>query len=189
MDDPKDTKLAAILSVVPTYAIPDDGSMKVRRLGGRPKKIERARDADQQHYAYEINALRESFEADDALVQALDRGEACAEIIETVKLQVACEAASIAFDKQRAAARGGDIGRLAVRRIDALGKLAALELARMKLGLEPVIDVRSPRVQQAVACCWTKSNVSRARCDDESASRFVSDVRARTSGWESVVGE
>ena len=189
MDNPND-KLAQILNLVPSYAVLSDGFMKVRRLGGRPKKIERAPDADQQTYADEINALREAFEADDALVQALGRGEPCAEVIETVKLQVAHEAASIAFEKQRAAARGGDIGQLAVRRIDALAKLAALELARMKLGLEPVIDVRSPRVQQAVAFLLDEvERVAREVLDGESASKFVSDVRGRTSGWESVVGD
>jgi hypothetical protein len=189
MDEPKD-KLAQILSLVPTYAVPSDGSTKVRRLGGRPRKIERAPDHDQEEYADRLNAIRETFEHDDPLVQALDRGESCAEIIETVKLQVAREAASISFDKQKAAARGGDIGQLAVRRIDALAKLAALELARMKLGLEPVIDVRSPRVQQAVGFLLDEvERVAREVLDDTSASKFVSDVRSRTSGWESVVGD
>lgn len=189
MEDPKD-KLAEILNLVPTYAVPSDGTTKVRRLGGRPKKIERAPDADQQQYADEINALREAFEAHDPLVQALDRGEPCAEIIEVVKLQVAHEAASIAFDKTRAAARGGDVGQLAVRRIDALQKLALLELARMKLGLEPAVDVRSPRVQMAVAFLVAEvERVAHEVLDPESATRFAADVRLRTNGWESRVGD
>lgn len=189
MDDPKD-KLAQLLSLVPAYALPDNGFTKVRRLGGRPKKIERAPDHDQEEYADRLNALREAFENDDAVVQALDRGEPCAEIIERVKLQVAREAASIAYDKQQAAARGGDVGQLAVRRIDALTKLAALELARMKLGLEPAIDVYSPRVQRSVAFLLDEvERVAREVLGDETASRFVSDVRGRTSGWEAAVGE
>jgi hypothetical protein len=189
MEDTKD-KLADILSLVPSYAIPSDGSTKVRRLGGRPRKIERAPDADQEEYAEQLNALRDAFEADDPLVQALDRGEPCAEIIEHVKLQVAREAASIAFEKQRAAARGSDLGQLAVRRIEALTKLAALELARMKLGLGPVVDVRSPRVQQAVAFLLDEvERVAREVLDDAAASKFVGQVRARTNGWESVVGD
>lgn len=189
MDDPKD-KLAKILSLVPSYAVPSDGFTKVRRLGGRPRKIERAPDADQQQYADAMNALRDAFEHDDPLVQALDRGEPCAEVIETVKLQVAREAASIAFEKQRAAARGADIGQLAVRRIDALQKLAALELARMKLGLEPAIDVRSPRVQQAVAFLVAEvERVAREVLGDETATAFIGDLRGRTLGWEAAVGD
>jgi hypothetical protein len=189
MDDPKD-KLAQLLSLVPSYAIPSDGTTKVRRLGGRPKKIERAPDADQQTYADELNSLRDAFEQDDPLVQALDRGEPCAEIIEHVKLQVAREAASIAFDKATAAARGGDIGQLAVRRIEALTKLAALELARMKLGLEPVIDVRSPRVQQTVGFLMNEvERVAHEVLDDESATRFIRDLRGRTLGWEAALGD
>jgi hypothetical protein len=170
--------------LLPTHAVPSDGTTRVRRLPGRPKQATLAPDVDEQVYADSLNALRAEWESNDALVRALQERQPVAEVFQALKLAIAEETAALGFDKKQAAAQGRDVAQLAGRRIDALLKLAHVELLRVRLGVE-VLDYQSPRVQRAVRLLLDEvGRVADETLGSESAERFMTLLRAKTADWQ-----
>ena len=75
------------------------------------------------------------------------------------------------------------------RIIDALGKLAALELARAKLGIES-FDPRSPRVQSVVQMLVeTIESVCSGVISEDTTAKAMAAWREQLVGWEDAVRE
>jgi hypothetical protein len=167
----------------PVHCLP---GMRVVRRTGRPRKVRRAPDADEQAYTNQVVKVARSFVARDPVVQSAAelRERDDPTVLDKAMEQLAREQASLAFEKELLLGAGRDIAQICSRRIDAISKLAALVVERSKLGID-TFDPRDPRVQRVVQAFFTAfADAAREVLPPETAERFVGDVLARSEGWE-----
>jgi len=86
-------------------------------------------------YAAEIAELREAAITADSLASCLADDGGIEAVIGLVRLEIAKEAASLKFDGLQATTAGRDPATYVGRRIDALGKLVAIESAARRAGV------------------------------------------------------
>lgn len=117
----------------------------VRRRPGRPRKVFPA-CLDEQSYHQAVAEQRDEHLAQAALVNG---GPDALAVMEYLVVEVAREAAALAFDARRAEERGQDAGKTSSRRVDALVRLAGLVLERHRLrstsDLVPEEQLAQPR--------------------------------------------
>jgi hypothetical protein len=107
-----------------------------KRGPGRPKKIEAApQEADLAHHAEVIEA-KSRFMSADALVASLEHREDAREVLHKILIGLAREAASLEFQRIELEKRGRDPAQVSSRRIDALKKIAEIELKLRELDQE-----------------------------------------------------
>jgi len=172
-------------------AIERDEGSEVCRLPGRPRKVAPAPVLDEVEYHRQVAVEREAFIADDHLVRtcrATAGNERTAAVLDGVRVGLATEAAGLRWDRERAEERGRELaGQLASRRIDALGKLAALELERTKLGVHRD-DPCGPKVQTVFRLFFAEVVKAARDVLPESIAEDVNEkVAAALVGWESRI--
>lgn len=175
---------ASTIALVPTHAVPSDGSAKVIRRGGRPKKVDPRPTVSEIEYGEQLGELRDAWLEDEQLVRLLlRRGRATAEVFQEVRLQLAEECAVLGFAAQQAEARGRDATRIRQRRIDGLLRLAQLEVARAKMGIE-TFDIHSPKVAMVVeSFLGAVGAVLEETIGHERSETVMGSIRRETAGW------
>jgi hypothetical protein len=182
MDD--SARFKHVLDLRPTHAVPTDPAVRVRRLGGRPRKVECRPTIDELDYVQALNAARAVWVEGDELVRAFGDGCDPENVVGLVRARIARETAALKFERLRAEERGRDVADLCCRRIDGLLKLAHVELSRVKAGID-LFDSRSTKVRLAVQLlCDQIGEVAREVLSVDMAERVVEAFDARVEGWE-----
>lgn len=128
--DPRGLSLLPLHDVATTAA---GEPAKVHRRKGRPRKIElRPSLADLDHHAA-VAVEREQFIAADELVVALGRGENTRTVLRILAKEIVREAAALEFQRREVEKRGRDGAQISSRRVDALRKVADIEIKLREL--------------------------------------------------------
>lgn len=189
MPDDQDNPEAELRAAKPLHCIASDGTVKVIRRTGRPKKVYNRPTIDERVYAEQLVAIAERFVATDALVQSATKEHARddLEVIDEAMLQLAREAASLKFEELKLLGEARDFSQASSRRTDALSQIARLVIERERLALDKTLDPRNPEVQKVVSSFLDAMR----ECADETlgpdAERFLANFRKRLEGWEDRV--
>jgi len=128
-------------------------------------------------------AERESFIENDRVVTT-SRGLDSLATLRAIKASIARETAELAYQRQQYAAAGRDIGQVASRRIDALKKIADIELEMRKIGVDQV-DVYSDKMQR-IFKFWTELllEAMEATLQDQEKDLLINKLTTVMEGWE-----
>jgi hypothetical protein len=143
-----------VVNMLPVHAAPTVGGtakgghvLKMDRQRGRPRKVERMPTTSDLEYHATMAEQKAKFVDSDSVVQAtVKRAEPMA-MLSVIKTEVAKESAALHFQRIENEKFGKDTAQISTRRIDALKKIADIELEIKKLGGD-VIDVRSEQMQR-----------------------------------------
>lgn len=169
--------------------LPKDGEGKplpVRRKPGRPRRVV-VPTVSELAVAKLVNADRERFVAEDGLVQSLDCKAPTQEILRTVLVELAAEAAAIKFEirSAQAASRSEGQAQRHSRVIDSYSKMALTTLEMQKLGLHE-LDLRGQSVQR-IFQAFLESVSAVADSTLQDADGFKGRIREALVGWEDRV--
>lgn len=133
-------KTAKLLSLLPVHDAPNTGhkDLKVKRGRGRPRKVERMPTTSDLEYHAQMAELRDEFLSQDDLVKTIERKGDASEVLYQIKREVARETASLSFERLETEKRGRDTSMISSRRIDALKKIAEIELKIRELDRDGV---------------------------------------------------
>ena len=135
--------------LLPVHAAPNTGknALVVKRGRGRPRKVERMPTTSDLEYHTEMSALKAKFIGMDPVVVAASGRADALQILNLIKLEVAKEAAALHFQRIENEKFGKDTAQVSSRRIEALGKIATIELEVKKLGAD-LLDLRNEKFQR-----------------------------------------
>ena len=190
-DHPDRPDLAPLLELTPAHALPSDGSIRVVRLTGRPRKVDPRPTISQIEYNDRLNALRDQWVGTDDLVELLARPgpSDVAEVVQRVRVQIARECAAIAYEIRQAHAKGRDPEVLHQRRIDGLLKLASIEIVRVKMNVDS-FDPNSAKVQLVVReFLRAVGEVAVETLPEASATAFIERLEMAAVDWEDAVAD
>ncbi len=156
-----------------------------KRSRGRPRKIETSPN-DLAYHAQMIEEKSRFIDEDRVVAAARSRSEA-AHMLHLIKEQIACEAAAIHFQRIENEKYGRDTAQTSTRRIDALTKIAGIELEIKKLGAD-LIDLRGERFQR-VFKLWIDiiRQVAAETLPPEQIDLFFNRLSTEMEGWEDKV--
>jgi hypothetical protein len=180
-----------VLSILPVHAAPNTGKnpLKVQRQRGRPRKVERMPTTSDLQYHAEMTAAKQEFVENDPVVkQTLRRGDPVS-MLHTLKTEVAREAAALSFQRIENEKHGKDTAQISSRRIEALSKIAAIELEIKKQGGD-VLDLRSEKFQR-IFKFWiqTLQEVAAETLSPEMIDLLFNRLGTRLENWEEQAGE
>lgn len=173
----------AIRNLVPFHKVKSTGSR------GRPRKIETAPAAEALLYHQQIAEEKARLINQDPIVRAAHERADALQVLHLLKLEIAKEGAAIQATRLEMEKFGKDTGQLSTRRIDALNKIAHIELEIKKLGVE-MVDLRSERFQRVFAL-WIEmiQLVAEEVLDPEQAELFFNRLGTAMEGWEDRASE
>ena len=176
-----------ILRLLPTFdvgAAPGGDPAKVKRRTGRPRKIElRPTIEDLEHHAA-VAAERDRFIDADALVVALERGDDTRTLLRGILREIVRESAALEFNRRDVEKRGRDSAQISSRRIDALKKVADIEIKLREIDGE-VWNLSSERFQRLFALWVEKlTAVAQETLPPEAADVFMNRLASALSSWE-----
>ncbi len=179
-------RIASVVSIVPVHGAPrtDKNDLKVKRKPGRPRKIERAATTSDLEYHVEMVAKRQEFIGTDELVKAVEAKDGPLNILYLIKKEVAKEAASLHFERIETEKHGRDTGQVSTRRIEALKKIADIELKIKELDNES-INLSSERMQK-VFQQWVEAlrEIAQETMPPEMLDLFFNRFATVMEGWE-----
>ena len=185
---PKDgeKRVDAVLRLLPVQDAPNTGKnpLVVKRGPGRPRKVERMPTTSDLTYHAEMAKERENFIASDALVQSIENHSDALSILHIIKKEVACEAASLHFERIETEKRGRDTSQTSSRRIEALKKIADIELKIKELDTES-LDLSSEKMQK-IFSLWvnTMREIAQETLPPEALDMFFNRFATAMDGWE-----
>lgn len=146
-----------VVNLLPVHAAPytqnrpraegGGDALKVQRRVGRPRKVERMPTTSDLEYHSQIAEEKAKFVDADKVVQAALKGSDPMAMLAVIKTEVAKESAALHFQRIENEKYGKDTAQVSTRRIDALKKIADIELEIKKLGGSQ-IDVNSEQMQR-----------------------------------------
>ena len=142
-----------VVSLLPVHAAPHVGgkskgsSLTIGRQRGRPRKVERMPTTTDLEYHARMSETKAKFVDTDAVVQAAVKHADPMAMLSVIKTEVAKESAALHFQRIESEKYGRDTAQVSSRRIDALKKIADIELEVKKLGGDTV-DVNSEKMQR-----------------------------------------
>lgn len=193
-DDKEHDKVSAedaLRELRPDHCVVGDKLVRrVVRLNGRPRKVRPRPDADAREYARRIAEVAQQFVDEDPVVRAaaVERERNDPEVLDQTLMQLAREAASLAFDRQRLLGDGRDFAQTSTRRIDALSKMASLVTERAKSGIEDPFNPHDPKVQKVVSYFLeAMGECARDTMPSAVAEKFLAKFEELARGWEDRV--
>jgi len=166
---------------VPPKNQPQSGG---KALGNRPRGMVRNRPSQEDLEYYEsLSEERERFVSSDPVVQN-SSGKDPLSLLSALKKEVARETASLAYQRVINERMGRDTSSLSGRRIDALKKIADIELEMHKIGFDQ-LDVYSEKLQR-VFQLWTEivKDAAVATLGPEQLDLFFNRLTTAMDGWE-----
>lgn len=179
-------RLADVLQLLPVQDAPSTGhrNLTIKRGPGRPRKVERAPQVSDLEYHSAMVEAREKFISSDPLVRAVEGKVDPVEILFHIKVGVAREASSLAFEQIEGQKRGRDTSQMSSRRIEALKKIAEIELKLRELEAES-INFTSERFQRVFKFFVEKlGEVCRETLSEENQDLFLNRFVALMGNWE-----
>lgn len=181
--------------LLPVHAAPTLGgagkqgnALKVERQRGRPRKVERMPTTSDLQYHDQMAAEKERFIASDPVVIATTKGKAeAAGLLKIIRSEIAKEAAALQFQRMENEKFGKDTAQTSTRRIDALTKIANIELEIKKLG-PGAIDPYSEDMQKILSM-WIDAikEVCSEMLTPEQIDLFFNRIMSKLDGWEERV--
>jgi len=164
---------------------PEEVEVVAKRKPGRPRKIVTLPTADERDYHEYSAKLQQAIADADPLVGTIEAKKPTPELLAEIKIQIAREAAALRADRLESTRCGRkDVGQLASRRVDAMNKIAHLELESAKLGAR-AIDLRGEQMQK-VERMFIELVVQAAEdvLPPDVASRLTSAFEEIMVGWQ-----
>lgn len=181
-----DDREGNVLRLLPVHAAPRTGKndLKVTRQRGRPRKVERMPTTSDLEYHAEMSNEKQKFVQNDPILRAALGKADSAEILHLVKAEVAKESAALQFQRIENEKLGKDTAQISTRRIDALTKIANIELEIKKLGGD-LLDLHSEKFQ-AVFKLWVQSVLAVAGevLKTEELDLLTNRLMTKLEGWE-----
>lgn len=188
-----------VVSLLPVHAAPytqnrprSEGggdALKVQRSRGRPRKIERMPTTSDLEYHAQMAAERGSFIDQDQVVKSIRAGNDPLAVLKYVKEQVAVEQAALHFQRIENEKHGRDTAQVSSRRIDALKKIADIELELKKLGGD-VVDVNGEHMQRIFKFFIEKvREVLEANLQPEELDLVFNRLSTEFEGWQEKLSE
>jgi hypothetical protein len=138
---------------VPLHAVTrdaDGNQLVVKRRPGRPRVVRPQPAATEEHYIDAVNSARDGHVNADALVGVVRGQDDANNVLHQIMKALAVESASLAWEIRRGREAGTDVSQYSSRRIDALSKIAHVELGRRKLGMDDPLDPNHPRMTKVL---------------------------------------
>jgi len=205
-DDPEEENLPEesntkaldnVRRLLPVHAAPRVGGkskggtdLKVSRGRGRPRNVERMPTTSDLEYHAEMSAEKQRFIDADPVVVAATKGKVEAtKLLKLIQTEVAKEAAALHFQRVENEKFGKDTSQTSTRRIDALTKIANIELEIKKLG-PSTIDPSSEEFQRIFAM-WVEviRDVAAETLSPEQVDLFFNRLTTKLDGWEDRVAD
>lgn len=189
-------KANSVLQMLPVHAAPTLGgkgkqgnALKVARGPGRPRKVERMPTTSDLQYHAAMSEEKARFIDADSVVLASKGGADAAQMLKLIKAEVAKEAAALHFQRIENEKYGKDTAQNSSRRIDALTKIANIEMEIKKLGSE-AIDLRHPKFQKVFGL-WIEMmrEVATETLTPELIDLFFNRFSSKIEGWEDRAAE
>lgn len=155
-----------------------------KALGTRPRSMVRNRPSQEDLEYYEaLQEEREQFVAGDPVVQNA-AGRDPLQLLSALKKEVARETASLAYQRIINERMGRDSSSISGRRIDALKKIADIELEMHKIGFDQ-IDLHGEKLQR-VFQLWIEivKDAAVATLGAEQLDLFFNRLTTAMDGWE-----
>lgn len=161
----------------------------VKRGPGRTKLIEKAPTVGDLEYHYKAVKDKQAFIENDPLVKAVTGRADSFEILRQVKEQISKETAALNFQRIENEKRGKDTAQISSRRIDALLKVANIELDMKKLGAES-IDLKGEKFQRVFSfLIETMRGVAQSALAPEQVDLLFNLLASAMEGWEEKAAE
>ena len=185
-----------VLQLLPVHAAPTLGgkgkqgnALKVERQRGRPRKVERMATTSDLQYHAAVSEEKARFIDSDAVVNASRGGADAPQMLKLIKSEVAKEAAALHFQRIENEKYGKDTAQTSTRRIDALTKIANIEMEIKKLGSE-AIDLRHPKFQRVFGL-WIEvmRQVASETLTPQQIDLFFNRFSTAIEGWEDRAAE
>jgi len=155
-----------------------------KALGNRPRPMVRNRPSQEDLEYYEaLSEEREQFVSGDPVVQN-SSGKDPLSLLSALKKEVARETASLAYQRIINERMGRDSSAISGRRIDALKKIADIELEMHKIGFDQ-LDLHGEKLQR-VFQLWTEivKDAAVATLGPEQLDLFFNRLTTAMDGWE-----
>jgi len=183
-----DERVEVALRLLPEQDAPNtsDGHRlaSVKRGPGRPRKVERQPTTSDLEYHAQMVRAREEFIKSDPLLKKIEEKGDVLDVLHLIKKEVAAEAASLNFERLEVAKRGKDTGQVSTRRIEALNKIAAIELKIKEID-SASINLSSERMQK-IFNFWVEAmtQVAQETLPEEVMQLFFNRFATMMEGWE-----
>ena len=160
------------------------GSTKVRPPGGR---FNRPTSDDLKYYQATADERRDFIDNDPIVLGA--RGRDPLVLLSVLKTEVAKEAAALAYQRILNEQMGKDISQVSSRRIDAIKKIADIEMEMRKIGFDQ-IDVYGEKFQK-IFKPWIETirDVAEHTLTPEQLDLFFNRLTTTMDGWEDKAAE
>jgi hypothetical protein len=145
-DEPVDDRqrTAKLITLLPVHAA---GGPNITRRVGRPRQITRKPNQTDLEYHQAMTEEKVGFIESDPVVKAIGARSDAVDMLRIIKHEVAKEAAALHFQRIENEKLGKDTAQVSTRRIDALTKIAGIELEIKKMGAD-VINLKSEKFQK-----------------------------------------
>ena len=166
---------------LPTHLLPRTST---GRANGRPRKINPKPTANDLEYHAAIADEKKKFITDDPVVRALIGKPDSAQLLSSLRLEIAKEAAALHFTRMEAEKYGKDTAQTSTRRIDALTRIAHIELEIRKLAPD-TLDVRGEKFQKVFAMfIQYLKETAQETLTPEAIDMFFNRFTSKMDGWE-----
>jgi hypothetical protein len=176
----------SILSILPVHGAPrtKKNLLKVKRGRGRPRKVERMPTTTDLEYHASMETKRLAFLDTDPLSVAIFDRKDSPHIIQQVKYEIARETASLHFQRIENSKYGRDTSMISSRRIDALERIAKIELKIKELDRD-AINLSSEKMQK-IFVLWVDMMrvVAQEVLPPETVDMFFNRFATVMEGWE-----
>lgn len=171
---------------LPLHTIADSkGNITVKRGRGRPKTVTRKPDITDLEYHAEMSEEKRKFIENDPVVIATSKPHHEAlPMLRVIASEIAREQAALAFQRVENEKLGKDTAQVSSRRVEALTKIANIELEMKKLGTD-IIDFRSEKFAK-VFQMWVEAirEVAEEVMPAELVDLFFNRLSTKLEGWE-----
>jgi hypothetical protein len=170
-----------VRQLLPTHLLP---KTKTGRPVGRPRKINPAPSSNDLNYHAEMAEARQRFIAEDPVVKTLSGKPDSANLLSSLRMEIAKEAAALHFQRIESEKHGKDTAQTSTRRIDALTRIAHIELEIKKLAPD-TLDVRSEKFQKVFSMFIEMMRESaKETLAPEAIDMFFNRFGGMMDGWE-----
>ena len=148
-ETPESIRTEGAMSILPVHVAPRTSThlLVVKRGPGRPRKVERMPTTSDLEYHALMTEEKMRFTESDPLVKAVESNCDTLTILHRIKLDIAREQSAIHFQRIENEKRGVDTSQVSSRRIDALERLARVELKIRETDWES-INLGSEKMQK-----------------------------------------
>jgi len=180
-DEAQEAPVDNVRPLLPSHLLP---RTKTGRPVGRPRKINPAPTANDLEYHAQVAEARQQFIAEDPVVKTLTHKPDSPVLLTALRMEIAKEAASLHFQRIEAEKYGKDTAQTSTRRIDALTRIAHIELEIKKLAPDS-LDVRSEKFQKVFNMFIEfMREAAKETLQPEAIDLFFNRFSTMLEGWE-----